>query len=284
MARKKLGDLLREARVIDDAQLASALGHQRQWGGRLGSILVQLNMVKESDLTEAISRQLSLPSLDIAATSVPVDVLTLIPQELCEKHLLLPWARTRTERGAETLHVAMSDPTNLAVVDELAFRTGKRIEVSVAADRDVELAIRRYFYGERIEDQTARRIDVATAAFGGSEVDLHPGEGGPLELASRALDRTEAGPTPVVGEATAEQRMPARQPVVYGGIERTPVHPLPTAPAPLSLRERMLLQTLEAELGAEGLDDRQLLLALARLLIRKGVIGENEWIEELERR
>lgn len=278
MARKKLGDLLREAGVIDDAQLASALGQQRQWGGRLGTILVQMNMVNESDLTQAISRQLALPTVDLTESSVPVDVLTLIPQELCEKHLLLPWARTRNERGVETLHVAMSDPTNLAVVDELAFRTGKRIDVSVAADRDVELAIRRYFYGERIEDQTARHVSPSTAAFGGSEVDLMPADGAPLELASVGLEKAEAGPEAVA----AEQRMPARQPVVYGGAERTTAHPPPAAP--LSLRERMLVRTLEAELGTEGLEDRQLLLALARLLIRKGVIGENEWIAEIARR
>ena len=99
MARKKLGDLLREAGVIDEVQLSAALGQQRQWGGRLGSILVQMNLVGEAELMEAISRQLALPSVILAACVIPVDVLTLVPQELCERHLLLPWARTRSDRG-----------------------------------------------------------------------------------------------------------------------------------------------------------------------------------------
>lgn len=279
MARKKLGDLLCEAGVLDESQLAAALGHQRQWGGRLGAVLVQLHLVSEKALMEALSRQLGLPTVTLANSVVPVDVLNLVPKEMCEEHLLLPWALTRNDKGAETLHVAMSDPTNLAVIDELAFRTGRRVQVAVATDRDLELAIRRFFYGERIEDQLARVLP-QPASFAGPELELPGAEEPAVEVVDEARDRIARD---VLGRSPgAPAPEPTPSTTVYGGAERTPTHPIPAGP--LSLRERMLLQTIEAELGAEGLSDREMLLALARLLIRKGVIGENEWIAELARR
>ena len=52
---KKLGELLKEAGLIDDFQLQSALSHQRAWGGKLGSILIELEFVREEDLTRVIA-------------------------------------------------------------------------------------------------------------------------------------------------------------------------------------------------------------------------------------
>ncbi len=263
-------------------QLASALGHQRQWGGRLGSVLVQMGLVDEQAICEAVSRQLAIPSVRLAGCEIPHEVLGLVPRELCEKHQLLPWSRTRNERGAETIHVAMSDPTNLAVVDELAFRTGKRLEVAVASDRDIELAIRHHFHGERWSD-SLRPAAAAPAVFRGPELDLQAGDEAPLEVAENARARVERSLVVeldddlVIDEVRVPEKTPAAPHLVYGGAA-------PAQATPLSLRERLLLQTLEAELGAEGLPDRQLLLALARLLIRKGVIGEDEWIAEIARR
>src|SRR5690606_17311752 len=120
----------------------------------------------------ALCRQLDLPRVPLDGLTVPEEVLGLVPQEICEKHLLLPLSVTRNERGAETLHVAMSDPTNLELVDDLAFHTGKRIEVAVATDRDVDLAIRRSFYGERAEDQVARELTPAGVIFAATEIEL----------------------------------------------------------------------------------------------------------------
>ena len=217
MARKKLGDLLCEAGVIDERQLAAGLEHQRQWGGRLGQALVHLGLVDEASIVDALCKQLALPMVQLDGMVVPPEVLALVPQEICEKHLLLPLNVTRNGRGAETLHLAMSDPTNLELIDDLAFHTGKRIEVAVASDRDVELAIRRCFYGERPEDQVSRELPAAGVGFMGTEIDL--------------------------------------------GLRPPPPPPNPE----------------------EYLSDRQLLLALVRLLIRKGVISENEWRAELER-
>jgi hypothetical protein len=302
VARKKLGELLREGGLIDDVQLASALGQQRQWGGRLGSILVRMRLVSEQAIVETISRQLRLPVARLLGWTIDPDVLALVPQEICERHQLLPYARTRTERGIETLHVAMSDPTNLPVIDDLAFRTGKRIDVAVAAEREVELAIRHNFYGEPYSDQV-RVTQLAGASFRGREIDLRPAED---KVPPRLVPAAERSVVVELGESDVAideefERVPQLAPVAPpantnafdqleplvvtgGGAEAAPQLRAVEAQVPLSLRERLLAQTIAAELGTDGVPDRQLLLALARLLIRKGVIGEDEWIAEVARK
>ena len=55
--RKRLGEMLLEAGVIDQNQLDAALGHQRKWGGRLGQALVDLKMTSEASVVEALSQK-----------------------------------------------------------------------------------------------------------------------------------------------------------------------------------------------------------------------------------
>lgn len=145
--KKKLGEILLEAGVIDKFQLKSALAEQNKWGGRLGNHLVQMGILSEDLLVKALSKQLKIPNLDLAQMMVTADVLELVPHEIAEKFHLVPVA-VKKIANKRTLIVAMSDPTNLDAVDELQFRTGHIIKPAVAGDTAIELAIRRYYYGE----------------------------------------------------------------------------------------------------------------------------------------
>lgn len=292
MARKRLGELLQEAGLVDELQLASALAQQRQWGGRLGTILVQMRLVSEYALVQTLAHQLTLPVVRLVGREIEPAVLGSVARELCETHHLLPFARTKNERGIETLHVAMSDPTNLGVVDELAFRTGKRIEVAVAGDRDLELAIRHHFYGERYSEQT-RVSQLAGARLPGVEIELQGADAPPLEVVERAPVVLELGENDIalddvphlvpVAPILDAEPPPVAPVVVHSAPGAAAAHARP-APAPLTMRERLLEQTLAAELGTDGVPDRKLVLALARLLMRKGVFTEDEWIAEVARK
>lgn len=278
LARKKLGDLLVESGVIDQMQLLSALGYQRQWGGRLGRVLVQMRFTDEQTITQAVAKQLGLPCVRLAGRTLEPDVLAALPQEFCEKHQLLAFGRTKNERGAETIQVAMSDPTNLQVVDELSFRTGKRIEVAVAADSDIELAIRHHFYGESIRDQLRAPTVLDGALFAGHEVDLG-GEGAPVETAEPVVLGSPLGDVPVELVELSETDLVATPgPEAPGGNA--------VAAPPLTMRERLLLDTIEAMAGEGGepLPPRQMVAALVRLLIRKGLVTEAEFVAELTRK
>ena len=83
--RKKLGELLLEAKVINATQLQSAIAHQRQWGSRQGTALMEKGFVDEETLAKFLSQQRGMPSVVLGKTKIPPDVLKRIPRELQEK-------------------------------------------------------------------------------------------------------------------------------------------------------------------------------------------------------
>ena len=87
---KKLGDMLKEAGLIDDFQLETALSHQRNWGGKLGAVLISLAFVKEEDLARVIARKLQIPYINLFEPEVPPEVIKLIKPETAKKHLCCP--------------------------------------------------------------------------------------------------------------------------------------------------------------------------------------------------
>lgn len=145
--KKKLGEILLEAGVIDKFQLKSALAEQNKWGGRLGNHLVQMGILTEELLVKALSKQLKIPYLDLGQMQITKETLDLVPQELAEKFHLVPVA-VKKIANKKTLIVAMSDPTNLDAIDELQFRTGHIIKPAVDGDTAIEMAIRKFYYGE----------------------------------------------------------------------------------------------------------------------------------------
>ena len=140
MARKKLGEMLLEAKVIDETSLRAALLEQRRWGGHLGRVLVDMKLVTEDQLVATLSRQLGIPTVDLGKVEVPQAVIELVPGELAEQFCLLPFAQPM-----KFLDVAMSDPTNLGIVDELRIRTQLNVRPYLAGPRTIERAVARYY-------------------------------------------------------------------------------------------------------------------------------------------
>jgi len=140
MARKKLGEMLLEAGVIDETGLRAALVEQRRWGGHLGRVLVDMKLVTEDQLVATLSRQLGIPTVDLSTVEVPQAVIELVPGELAEQFSLLPFAQPM-----KFLDVAMSDPTNLGIIDELRIRTQLNVRPYLAGPRTIERAVARYY-------------------------------------------------------------------------------------------------------------------------------------------
>lgn len=146
MTKKRLGEMLLEAGVIDEAQLHAALGHQRKWGGKLGQALLDLKLASEPQIVGALARKFGYdvaPVATLPRTPQVEAAMKLVPRELALRQMLLPIASDTT-----SLTVAMADPSNIAVVDELSFRTGRRIRIVLAGDREIAAAVRRLYYAE----------------------------------------------------------------------------------------------------------------------------------------
>lgn len=144
--RKRLGQLLTELGVIDEHQLQSALGHQKQWGGKLGAVLVQKGFCKEPDVVSALSRHLGMPSVKLAEAKIDARAVKLVSRQIADKLHVFPYDISGSGRS-EVVTIAMSDPTDLSAVDQLAFHTGRRIKPMLAGDSEIVSAIQAH-YGE----------------------------------------------------------------------------------------------------------------------------------------
>src|SRR5512133_1794931 len=146
--KKRIGEMLLEAGIIDETQLKAALGHQRQWGVRLGQALVDLKLATEADIVGALSVKFGFGVAELSSLE-PYGVeqaLKLLPREFAVRNNVFPMAA-----DTSTVTVAMSDPTNLAVVDEIRFRTGRRVKVCIGGDREVAEALKKHYPGEEVE-------------------------------------------------------------------------------------------------------------------------------------
>jgi len=235
--RKRLGEMLLEAGVVDNTQLQAALGHQRRWGGRVGQALIDLKMATEEQIVSALATKLGFdrvaldqmeygPGLELA--------LRLVPHEFAERNQLLPYAA-----DAKNLLVAMADPSNVGVVDELAFRTGRRVKMAIAGDREIARAVRRLYLADKL---------------GAEAISFEEGDEGPVEMVgpldpgyTQGLDDyfqkaapPGAAPPPVPVARAAPVAVPAPPPPVLPSAGEPPPFPLRPILTPTSGPEARL--------------------------------------------
>jgi type IV pilus assembly protein PilB len=137
---ERLGDLLVRDGLITKAQLDQALMEQRNSGMRLGYCLVKLGLVQETEITKMLARQYRMPAVDLSRFEVDPKIVKLVPADVAVKHFVLP-----LKREGRTLTVAMADPTNAGVVDDLKFITRYDIFPVIAGEYTLRTAIERYY-------------------------------------------------------------------------------------------------------------------------------------------
>lgn len=136
----KLGDLLLRSKLITPDQLEAALKSQREEGGKLGEALVRVGVVTENDITETLSQQFGVPSIDLANFEIDPSVIKIVPGDVARKYGVLPVNKT----GA-TLTIAMGDPTNVFAMDDIKFMTGYNVEPVVASEVALRKAIEKHY-------------------------------------------------------------------------------------------------------------------------------------------
>jgi type IV pilus assembly protein PilB len=138
----RLGEILIKESLITAEQLKKALEYQKQHGGRLGTCLMKLGIVSDDEISQVLSRQYGVPSINLKYYEVEPTVIKLIPQETAVRYQVVPLSRV----GA-TLTIAMTDPTNVFAMDDIKFMTGFNVEPVVASETDINEAIHK-FYGD----------------------------------------------------------------------------------------------------------------------------------------
>jgi hypothetical protein len=304
--RKRLGEILVEAGVIDGAQLQAALGHQRRWGGRIGQALIDLKMATEEQIVGTLATKLGFerapvelveygPGLELA--------LRLVPHEFAERNQVLAYAADPNH-----LWVAMADPTNMGVIDELAFRTGRNVKISIAGDREIARAIRRLYLGDKqgVQAISLDENDEGPVEMVGPLDQVHttsvdgyfarPGEAAvpPAPAAAATVASVPPTPPPPPPVSSPAARLAAAVRGLRREDEAAPVPvALPEAPPELVVevepeteqefgpRVEAILDGLERIGGSEGCPPELARLArfasaMVRVLVKKRLVSEDE--------
>jgi type IV pilus assembly protein PilB len=251
MARKRLGEILIAAGVLDETKLRAALAEQRRWGGHLGRILVDMRALSEEAMVSALAHQLNFPTVNLDTAQVAGEVLDLVPPELAEQYSVIPF-----QVQGKFLDVAMADPTNLGIIDELRIRTRLNVRPHLAGPKMIERALSR-FYGRGAQP------------WGG---DRHELELGPPGV---TLHNSGVVAAPMPERPSASQRRAQ-------GFEQLAGTPPPSAPPPDRDREIASLQSRVQHLEALVARDEDVLRKLMGLLIEKGMATREEILERLQ--
>lgn len=146
--RKRLGDLLVDAKVITDEQLQAALLEQQKTKLRLGEQLIKLNLVTEQQLIEVLEFQLGIPHVNLSHQEIDPKLIHIISEEMARRYQVFP-----LKKRGNKLIVAMSDPLDYFAIDDLRLSTGFQIEPVIAKKEELKLAINRYYGMQQSIDQ-----------------------------------------------------------------------------------------------------------------------------------
>jgi type IV pilus assembly protein PilB len=151
---KNIGQLLLEKKIIDQHQLSEALELQKSKYGLLGEILVDLGFVAEDELINCLCEQLSaehgpsfvyfLEGTEVvnAGDVISQEALSIIPPEKLIKYRAMP---IKLDAEKNELFVAMLNPTDISAIDEMRFKSNKRIKPVLAKRTEIEYLWKKYF-------------------------------------------------------------------------------------------------------------------------------------------
>jgi type IV pilus assembly protein PilB len=172
----RIGELLLREKRITPAQLQEALNRQKADGGKVGVSLVRLGFVPDEEITDLLSKQYGVPSINLSQFEIDESVIELLPSDTVHKYQVIPLSRA----GA-TLTIAITDPTNVFAIDDIKFMTGYHVEPVVASETSLLDAIRRYYPN----GGTPARAGKRDAAGPSGNASLHSAES--VQAVSKAL-------------------------------------------------------------------------------------------------
>ncbi|HYE21196.1 MAG TPA: ATPase, T2SS/T4P/T4SS family [Tepidisphaeraceae bacterium] len=145
--RKPLGQLLLDRGLLKQEQLDRALDEQRRSNHQklLGEVLVELRLCSEDQITEALAQAYGVPYARISPRVADPKVIAVLPKEFLEKHGVLPLFLVEG-----TLTVAVPEPANVFLVEEVERLSGYQVQVVAATVRDIKATLQAYLPNESV--------------------------------------------------------------------------------------------------------------------------------------
>jgi len=165
----RLGELLvREKRISLD-QLRKAQSTQRSDNVSLGYALARMGAISDQEITDFLSQQYRVQSIDLSEYEIDPEVAKLVSQEVCDRHKIVP-----VSRAGSSLIVAMADPSNLHAIDDIKFLTGYNVEPVVASEAAIQAAIEHTYAAPEISyDDIMDGFDEDDIEVAGGEDDIN---------------------------------------------------------------------------------------------------------------
>lgn len=141
--KKKLGDILMDAGVINEEQLTLALAEQKIKKQKLGVTLIDMGITTEKEIASALHRQLGYDMVSLLGLSIDEKVCKLVNEQILRKNMMLPFEFKAD--NPSILRVAMADPLDMMAMDDIEIATGLQIEPVIATPSEIAASIDRYF-------------------------------------------------------------------------------------------------------------------------------------------
>ena len=173
MSRNRLGELLVREKRISLEQLREAQKHQKDDNISLGYALARLGAISDQEITDFLSEQYRVQSIDLSEYDIDREILKLISPQVCERHKIIP-----VSRAGSSLIVAMADPSNLNAIDDVKFLTGYNVEPVVSSESAILSALEKAYaqpeisYDDIMEGFDESEIEVATTDDDDNLLDL----------------------------------------------------------------------------------------------------------------
>jgi hypothetical protein len=264
--RLKIGEMMLRANLIDQLQLNAALAHQRQWGGKLGAVMVELGFVDEEMLWKGLARQTGYPRADLVNVTVNAAIIQRIPVDVLDKHCIFPLAY---RDDTKTLTVATADPGNSVGLDELTFLTRLKTSCALAPESEIQWAIRRYYKGDGtpcppLRKKRALATDVDTE-------DVHV-----TDMAGNTVMKKISDIKPPPGHPAAQQP-PPQAAAPFGSPASSVGFGAPGSVVAAGLSPEAAALKAEIEKGNKFLKN------ILEICITRGLFTQEEYLERLRR-
>jgi len=196
--KQKLSDFLIEKKVLTPETLEKALLQQKEKGGRLSRILIEMGVVSEKDLVALLSENLGIPPVDLSRFEIDPSMARVISREIATHYEIVPISKI-----GNTVTIAIADPLNLFAAEEIKALTGLEIRPTIATEVDIRGALRKLYdesTQQAIED-VVKRIKQAAK----DKVELIEAEEGEALGSEELLRLTQGAPVVQVTNLILEE-------------------------------------------------------------------------------
>jgi len=167
---KLIGQILKEQGLISQKRLDQALAEQKVTEKPLGRILVEMNFISEQDLIKALGIQTGMKVIDIKNRKIPKEVVEKVSASIAKIYNVMP-----VSFEGDTLTIALSDPLNINIVDDLIFMLGINVKGVIAGEKEIQEKINKYYAGKgesiaEIVDEIETKMPHVTTATNPKDV------------------------------------------------------------------------------------------------------------------